>query len=96
MSKVAAEIRHPIALGFAAYACAHVALFALIGLLGLPMPALFWGMGGVLLGWAASTWMVRCGRSDLANLIAIQGVAFAGSIVGLHGRQLYCLFATLV
>lgn len=96
MSKVAAEIRHPIALGFAAYASAHVALFALVGLLGLPMPALFWGMGGLLLGWAASAWMVRCDRSDLANLVAIQGVAFAGSVVGLHGRQLYCLFLSLI
>lgn len=96
MSKVVAEIRHPIALGFAAYTCAHVALFALLGLLRLPMPALFWGMGGLLLGWAASSWMVRCGRSDLANLVAIQSVAFAGSILGLHGRALFCLMASLV
>jgi hypothetical protein len=96
MSKVAAEIRHPIALGFAAYACAHVALFALVGLLGLPMPALFWGMGGLMLGWAASAWLVRCNRSDLANLVAIQTVALAGSILGLHGRALFCLMESLV
>lgn len=96
MSKVAAEIRHPIALGFAAYTCAHVALFALVGLLRLPMPALFWGMGGLLLGWAASAWMIRCGRKNLADLVAIQSVAFAGSVLGLHGRALFCLMESLV
>ena len=95
-TKSAPGIRHPIALGLVAYGCSHAALFALVGLLGLTMPAMWWAMGGLPLGWAASAWMLRCGRSDLANLIAIQTVAFGGSVLGLHGRQLYCLFATLV
>lgn len=94
-NKSVPDIRHPIALGLAAYGCAHVALFALVGLLGLPMPALFWAMGGLPLGWTASAWMVRCGRSDLGNLIAIQTVAFGGSVLGLHGRALYCMAGTL-
>lgn len=84
------SLRYPVALGFSAYLCAHVALFSLIGLLGLPMPALFWGMGGLLPGWRLVAWLVRCGRKDLADLVAIQSVAFAGSVLGLHGRALYC------
>lgn len=94
-TKSALGIRHPIALGLAAYGFSHAALFALVGLLGLHMPAVWWAMGGMPLGWAASAWMVRCGRSDLGNLIAIQTVAFGGSVVGLHGRALYCLAGTL-
>lgn len=94
-TKSTTAIRHAVGLGLSAYACAHVALFALVGLLGLPMPALFWAMGGLPLGWAASAWMVRCGRSDLGNLIAIQTVAFGGSVLGLHGRALYCMAGTL-
>lgn len=82
--------RHPIGLGFAVYISAHTVLFSLIGLLGLPMPALFWGMGGMLPGWGLATWLVRFGRKDLADLVAIQSVAFAGSVLGLHGRALYC------
>ncbi len=94
-TKSAPGIRHPIALGLAAYGCAHVALFALVGLLGLPMPAMWWAISGLPLGWAAAAWMVRCGRSDLGNLIAIQTVAFGGSVLGLHGRALYCMAGTL-
>lgn len=96
MSRVPAEFRHPVALGFAAYACAHVALFSLIGLLGLSMPALLWGLGGLLLAWAASGWMLRYGHEKLADLLAIQSVALAGGVVGMHGRQLYCVFAAMI
>lgn len=94
-TKSVPEIRHPVAVGLAAYGCAHLALFALVGMLALPLPAMWWAVGGMPLGWAASAWMVRCGRSDLANLIAIQTVAFGGSVLGLHGRALYCLVGTL-
>lgn len=83
-------VRHPVALGFTAYLSAHAALFSLIGLLGLPMPALFWGMSGLLPGWGLVAWLGRCDRKDLADLVAIQSVAFAGSVLGLHGRALYC------
>lgn len=83
-------VRHPVALGSSAYLCAHVALFSLIGLLGLPMPALCWAVAGLLPGWGFAAWLVRWGRKDLADLVAIQSVAFAGSVLGLHGRALYC------
>ena len=87
----AGSLRYPVALGFSAYLCAHGALFALIGLLGLPMPALFWAMGGLLPGWGLVAWLVSCGRKGLADLVGIQSVAFAGSVLGLHGRELFCL-----
>jgi hypothetical protein len=90
MTHAVGSLRYPVALGFLAYLCAHVALFSLIGLLGLPMPALFWAMGGLLPGWGLVVWLVRCARKDLADLVAIQSVAFAGSVLGLHGRALYC------
>jgi hypothetical protein len=91
MTNSVTAIRNPIAVGFAAYGCAHVVLFAAVGLLGLPLPALFWGLGGLPIGWAASTWMARCGRVDLGTLIDVQTAAFAGGVLGLHGRELYCL-----
>ncbi len=92
MTNSVAKIRNPIAVGFAAYGCAHVVLFAAVGLLGLPLPALWWGLGGLPLGWAASSWMARCGRSDLGTLIDVQSAALAGGVLGLNGRELYCLF----
>lgn len=90
MSRVAVEIRHPIAFVFAAYACAHAALFSLVALLVLPMPALIWALGGLPLGWVAAIWMVRCGRKDLADLVGIQTVAFSASVLGVHAQQLQC------
>jgi hypothetical protein len=96
MSKIGSDVRHPIAFGFAVYACVHVALFALIGLLGLPLPALWWALLSIPPGWLLVQWLDRHGYPQLGQLVGIYVVAFAGSVVGLHGRQLFCMALALV
>lgn len=88
--------QQPIAIGFAAYACAHVALFSLVGLLHLPLPALWWSVAALFPSWALMRWLEMRDRSQLAVLIGIHACAMAGGVLGMHGRELFCMFAALV
>lgn len=91
----AADAR-PVVLGFAAYLCAHMALFSLVGLLGLPMPALWWSTAALLPSWGLMQWLERRGRNQLAMLVGIHACALAGGVLGLHGRELFCVARALV
>lgn len=86
----------PVALGFAVYFCAHLALFSLVGLLGLPMPALWWATAALIPSWGLMHWLERLGRHQLATLVGIHACALAGGVLGLHGRELFCVARALV
>lgn len=89
-------VQYPLIIGFSAYLCSHVALFSLVGMLGLAMPTLWWSTLALFPSWLLFKWLERCGRADLAQLVAIQSLAFWGAVLGLHGRELFCLFKALV
>ena len=91
MSKVAAEIRPPITLAFMAFAAAHTALFALIGLLSPPMPGLCWALSSIPLAMCMCMHLRRLGNQVLAGYVAMFTTGFAGGAFGAHGRELYCL-----
>lgn len=90
------NVKNPVFVGFSAYASAHVAIFSLVGMLGLSMPALWWASLALIPSWLLVHWLERFKRADLAQLVGIQSVALAGSVLGLHGRELFCLLKTLI
>jgi hypothetical protein len=96
MSHSTNAVQHPLFVGFAAYGCSHLMLFSLIGLLALPLPALWWAALALIPSWLLFRWLERFGRADLAQLVGVQSVAFAGGVLGLHGRELFCLTKALV
>lgn len=95
MSTIETEVQPPIASGVAAYVCAHAALFALVGMLKLPMPALWWSMLALLPTYALMGWLERRGRNQLATLFGIHASALAGGVFGVNARELFCLVAAL-
>lgn len=88
--------RQPLVLVFAAYACIHVALFSLIGLLGLPMPALWWSTTALVPTWFLMSWLERQGRHQLAVLVGLHASAFSGAVLGVHGKEIFCWALNLV
>ncbi len=96
MSNSTIAVQHPLLVGFSAYGCSHLALFSLVGMLGLPLPALWWSSLALIPSQLLFRWLVRCGYADLAQLVGIQSVAFAGGVLGLHGRELFCLWKALI
>lgn len=96
MSHLASTVQHPVLSGFSAYASAHVALFSLVGMLGVPMPALWWASLALIPSWLLVRWLERFKRAELAQLVGIQSVSLAGSVLGVHGRELFCLLKSLV
>lgn len=92
MSHSTNAVQHPLCVGFSAYGCSHLAIFSLIGMLGLPLPALWWAGLALVPSWLLVRWFERFDRADLAQLVGIQSVAFAGAVLGLHGRDLFCLW----
>lgn len=96
MAHPAADSRQPVALGFAAYLCAHVALFSLVGLLGLPMSALWWATAALIPSRMLMQWLELRSRNQLATLVGIHSCALAGGVLGLHGRELFCVVRALV
>lgn len=87
--------QRPLFFGFAAYACAHVMLFSLIGMLALPLPTVWWAGLAPIPSWLLMQWLKRFERADLAHLVGVSTAAFAGAVIGVHGRELFCLFRTL-
>lgn len=96
MSNSTIAVQHPLLVGFSAYGCSHLALFSLVGMLGLPLPALWWASLALIPSWLLVRWLERFGRADLAQLVGIQSVAFAGGVLGLYGRELFCLWKALI
>lgn len=96
MSHSTNATQHPLFLGFAAYTCSHLALFSVIGLLGLPLPALWWASLALIPSWMLFRRLERLGHSDLAQLVGVQALTFAGSVLGLHARELFCLSEALI
>ena len=88
--------QHPLLFGFAAYACAHVMLFSLIGMLALPLPAVWWACLALIPCWLLMRWLARFEHANLAHLVGVSTAAFAGGVMGIHGRELFCLFRTLI
>ncbi|MCR4507768.1 hypothetical protein NUV66_00510 [Pseudomonas sp. 32.2.56] len=88
--------QRPLLFGFAAYACAHVILFSLIGMLALPLPAIWWACLALVPCWLLMQWLKRFAHADLAHLVGISAAAFAGGVMGIHGRELFCLFRALI
>lgn len=88
--------QRPLLLGFAAYACAHVMLFSLIGMLALPFPAVWWVCLALIPCWLLMQWLKRFDHADLAQLVGVSTAAFAGGVMGVHGRELFCLFRALI
>lgn len=96
MSYSTNAVQHPLFVGFSVYGCSHLAIFSLIGMLGLPLPALWWASFALIPSWLLVRWLKRFARADLAQLVGIQSVAFAGAVVGLHGRELFCIWNALI
>jgi len=96
MSHSTNAVQHPLFVGFSAYACVHLMLFSLVGMLGLPLPALWWATLALIPSWMLFRRLERLGHSDLAQLVGIQAVTFAGSVLGLHARDLFCLSEALI
>lgn len=96
MSHSTNAVQHPLFVAFSAYGCSHVVLFSLVGVLGLPQPALWWAALALVPSWLLFLWLERCGRENLAQLVGIQSVAFFGGGLGLHGRELFCLAKSLI
>lgn len=96
MSNSTNAVQHPLFTGFVAYGCTHVALFSLVGTLGLPLPALWWASLALVPSWLLFRWLERFGRADLAQLVGVQSAAFAGGVLGLHGRELFCLWQAFI
>jgi hypothetical protein len=96
MSYTTNATQHPLILGFSAYACAHVMLFSLIGMLALPFPAIWWAGLALVPSWLLMRWLKRFDRADLAQLVGVSAAAFAGGVIGIHGRELFCLFRALI
>lgn len=88
--------QRPLLFGFAAYACAHVMLFSLIGMLALPLPTIWWAGLALIPSWLLMQWLKRFEHADLAHLVGISAAAFAGGVMGIHGRELFCLFRALI
>jgi predicted PurR-regulated permease PerM len=90
------DSRQPVAIGFAIYACTHVALFSLSGLLGLPMPELWWATAALFASWPLMQWLERRGRHQLAILVGIHACVFVSAVLGVRGRDLFCAASALV
>lgn len=96
MSHSTYAVQHPLLTGFAAYGCTQVSLFSLVGALGLPLPALCWASLALVPSWLLFRWLERFGHTDLAQLVGVQSTAFAGGALGLHGRELFCLWQAFI
>lgn len=96
MSHSTNAVQHPLFVGFSVYGCSHLAIFSLIGMFGLPLPALWWASLALIPSRLLVHWLERFGHGDLAQLVGIQSVAFAGAALGLHGRELFCLWNALI
>lgn len=96
MQRAPVESQQPVAIGFAAYVCAHVAIFSLIGLLKLPLPGLWWACAALIPSWILMSWLERRGRHQLAVLVGIQACSFAGGSLGVNGRELFCAALAMV
>jgi hypothetical protein len=95
MSYITNAAEHPLLFGFSAYACAHAVLFSLIRMLALPFPAVWWAGLALIPSGLLMLWLNRFERTDLAQLVGISAVAFAGGVIGVHGRELFCIFRPL-
>lgn len=91
MLKIKADIRPPIAVAFASYVSAQAALFAVIGMLALPMPGLWWSLLSIPIAMIMCNHLRRLGHQVLSGYVAMYAVGFSGGAVGAHGRDLYCL-----
>lgn len=96
MSDSTNAVQHPLLFGFSAYACTHLSLFSLVGMLGLPLPALWWASLALIPSQLLVRWLERFERADLAQLVGIQSAAFAGGVLGLHARELFCMWKALI
>lgn len=96
MSKVEPEIRPPIALAFVAFAAGHAAIFALIGMLALPIPGLWWSLSSIPLAMLMCNHLCNLGRQVLAGYVGMYATGFASGAIGAHARELFCIIDTLV
>lgn len=87
---------HPLLVGFSAYACAHVMLFSLVGMLALPLPGVWWAGLALIPCWLLMRWLKRFNHDDLAQLVGVSAVAFAGGVMGIHARELFCLLRAFI
>ncbi len=96
MLKIKADIRPPIAVAFASYVSAQAALFAVIGMLALPMPGLWWSLLSIPIAMIMCNHLRRLGHQVLSGYVAMYATGFAGGAVGAHGRDMYCAVAALL
>lgn len=96
MSYTTNATAHPLLFGFSGYACGHAMLFSLVGMLGLPFPAVCWAGLALIPSWLLMRWLKRFGYTDLTQLVGVSAAAFAGGTLGVHGRELLCSFQALI
>ncbi len=95
MSRYFSAVQHPIFYGFAVYGCVQVALFGIIGMLALVMPALWWALLSIPAGCMLVKWLGHHGQEQLSQLVGMCVSCFVGAVVGIHARELFCLATVL-
>lgn len=85
------KLRYPEVSVIGIFVCIEVALFSLVAMSKLPMPALWWAALSVpptlLL-----TWLLRSkGFPHMAQFMGMWMAGFCGGALGAHGRLLYCM-----